>query len=224
MRPTAHSWSPHDLRDGHACASAACPIACAERVMIENARPELSPAMDTMLFTERSIWTMLHGIVLGGGALIGLSAALSALLTVRTPDVSGAVVERDGRYVGWLVALVAVALWLTVLVGTYINFPDYRATPPKGLTDLAQYPRSLLRASSGTAWRHSFAMEIKEHVPWIAAMLATAVAFVGLRDHPRLLHDPPVRRMAITLLAVCFVLVSVVSLLGVFINKVAPLE
>jgi hypothetical protein len=29
-----------------------------------------------MLFSERSIWTMVHGIGLGGGALVGLAAAL----------------------------------------------------------------------------------------------------------------------------------------------------
>jgi hypothetical protein len=29
-----------------------------------------------MLFTVRSIWTMTHGILLGGTALMGLSAAL----------------------------------------------------------------------------------------------------------------------------------------------------
>lgn len=29
-----------------------------------------------MLFSERSIWTMVHGIGLGGGALIGLAATL----------------------------------------------------------------------------------------------------------------------------------------------------
>jgi hypothetical protein len=30
----------------------------------------------SMLFSERSVWTMVHGIGLGGGALIGLAAAL----------------------------------------------------------------------------------------------------------------------------------------------------
>ena len=180
--------------------------------------------MDTALFTGRSIWTMLHGIVLGGGALLGLAAALFALMTVRAPLVADAATDRQARYVGWLVTFVAVALWLTVIVGTYVSFPSYRVTPPEGLTDLARYPRSLLQSRAGTAWLHSFAMEIKEHVPWIAAMLATAVAFVGMRDQPRLLRDGPVRRIAFTLLAICFALVSVVSLLGVFINKVAPLE
>jgi hypothetical protein len=67
-------------------------------------------------------------------------------------------------------------------------------------------------------------METKEHVPWIAAMLATAVAFVGVRCRSKLLSDASLNRMATALLAICFVLVSYLALLGVFINKVAPLE
>lgn len=180
--------------------------------------------MDTLLFSERSIWTMLHGVVLGGGALLGLSAALFGLATLRVPEPADVVGQRQERQLGWLTTFIAVALWLTVLVGTYISFPPYRATPPEGLTDLARYPRSLLQANPGTAWLHSFAMEIKEHVPWIAAMLATAVAVVGMRRPSPLLHDPASRRMATMLLATCFALVAGVSLLGVFINKVAPLE
>jgi heme A synthase len=184
---------------------------------------ERSP-MDTNLFTDRSIWTMLHGIVLGGGALLGLSAALFALVTMRPPRVEDAAPERQGRDIGWLTTFVAITLWLTVIVGTYVSFPPYRATPPEGLTDLTRYPRSFLLANPDTAWLHSFAMEIKEHVPWIAAMSSTAVAFVCVRHPSRLLHDAAVRRIAVTLLATCFVLVAVVSLLGVFINKVAPLD
>ena len=30
--------------------------------------------MDSRLFSERGIWTMIHGIVLGGGALLALAA------------------------------------------------------------------------------------------------------------------------------------------------------
>ncbi|HET6680298.1 MAG TPA: hypothetical protein VFG84_03805 [Gemmatimonadaceae bacterium] len=180
--------------------------------------------MDTLLFSERSIWTMLHGIILGGGALLGMSAALYTLVTVRVTEGWGAAAEAQARYLGWLLAGVAVLLWLTVLVGTYISFPPYRATPPEGITDLAAYPRAMLHAAPGTVWLHSFAMEVKEHVPWIAAMLATAVAFVGLRERSRLLTDASLRRMAVSLLVICFTLVSFISLLGVFINKVAPLE
>ena len=179
--------------------------------------------MDTMLFTERSIWTMIHGIVLGGGALMALSAALFSLRAMRTENASDAALNHS-RYLVWLTVLVAVVLWLTVLVGTYVTFPPYRATPPEGLTDLSQYPRSLIQANPGTAWLHSFAMETKEHMPWIAAMLSTAVAFIAVRYRSQLLSDAQLNRMATTLLAICFVLVSFVAILGVFINKVAPLE
>jgi hypothetical protein len=55
-------------------------------------------------------------------------------------------------------------------------------------------------------------------------MLATAVAFVGVRYRSRLLSDAQLRSMTTALLAICFLLVSFVALLGVFVNKVAPLE
>ena len=179
--------------------------------------------METLLFTNRSIWTMVHGIALGGGALMGLAAALFSLRAMRTADRSD-VVQDQSRYLAWLTVFVSVVLWLTVLVGTYVNFPPYRATPPAGLSDLIQYPRSLNQSNPGTVWLHAFAMEIKEHVPWIAAMLATAVAYVSVRYRSKLLTDSQLCRMATTVLGICFVLVAFVSMLGVFINKVAPLE
>jgi hypothetical protein len=180
--------------------------------------------MEPLLFSDRSIWTMIHGMGLGGGALLGLFAALFSMRAMGTADTAGGTAERQSRYLDGLTVLVAVLLWLTVLAGTYINFPPYRATPPEGLTDLSRYPRSLIQSNPGTAWLHGFAMEIKEHVPWITAMLATAVAFVTVRYRSRLLGDASLRSMTTSLLAICFLLVSFAAILGVFINKVAPLE
>ena len=180
--------------------------------------------MDPMLFTERSIWTMIHGIGLGGGALMALSAALFSLRAMRTDNAPQAVSANQARYLAWLIASAAVALWLTVLIGTYVTFPPYRATPPEGLTDLSQYPRFLIQSNPGTVWLHAFAMEIKEHMPWIAAMLATASAFIAARYRSQLLSDESLNRMVTMMLAICFAVVSFVALLGVFVNKVAPLE
>jgi hypothetical protein len=182
------------------------------------------PAMDTPLFSERSIWTMIHGVVLGGAALMALAAALFSLRAMRATDAPAAAARHESRYLTGLIVLAAVLLWLTVIVGTYVSFPPYRATPPEGLADLGQYPRALLLSDPRTAWLHSFAMEVKEHVPWIAAMLATAVAFVGVRYRSRLLSDGQLRGMSAALLAICFALAAAVALLGVFINKVAPLD
>jgi hypothetical protein len=176
-----------------------------------------------MLFTERSIWTMIHGIGLGGAALMGLAAALFYLYAAR-PSADSIDTVTDSRAFASVTVLTALALWLTVIVGTYVIFPPYRATPPPGATDLSQFPRALVLASPSTAWLHAFAMESKEHMPWIASMLTTAVAFVAVRYRSSAVRNRSLRSMSFTLLAISFALVSFVSLLGVFINKVAPLE
>jgi hypothetical protein len=180
--------------------------------------------MNDSLFSERSIWTMIHGIVLGGGALMAMAAALFSLRAMRARGPSHSIAENQWRYLAWVLGAAAAALWLTVLIGTYVSFPPYRATPPDGLTDLSRYPRALLRSTPDTIWLHALAMEIKEHVPWIAAMLATAVAFVSARYRSRILTDIRLNVMAARLLAICFGLASIVAVLGIFINKVAPLD
>ena len=180
--------------------------------------------MDHTLFSNRSILTMIHGIVLGGGALMALTAALFSLRAMRVADPSRASAPYGSPPLAWLLAFAATALWATIIIGAYVNFPAYRATPPQGLIDLAQFPRSLLQSKPETVWLHGFAMEIKEHMPWIAAMLASAVAFVAARYRSTLLTDRRMNGMATTLLAICFALASIVGVLGIFVNKVAPLE
>ncbi|MQA92456.1 MAG: hypothetical protein GEU90_19885 [Gemmatimonas sp.] len=176
------------------------------------------------LFSERSIWTMVHGILLGGGALLGLVAAIFHLYVTRIPPAVDGRSSNPSRAMARLTALVAGLLWLTVIVGMYVIFPPYRATPPEGATSLGQYPRALILSSPETAWLHAFAMETKEHVPVIAGILAAAVAFVAARYGSRLFESLQLRRMTMTLLVICFVLVAWVSLLGMFINKIAPLQ
>ncbi len=175
-----------------------------------------------MLFTDRAIWTMVHGIVLGGGALLGLGAALYALSTAGSSH-GQAVSPRQGRAFAWLNTAIAAVLWLAVITGTYIVFPPYRATPPAGTSDLTAFPRSLIQANPDTRWLHAFAMEFKEHAPWIAAMLATAVAFVSTTHRESVFTDRDLTRLAGAFLAITFALVAFVALMGTFVNKVAPL-
>ena len=176
-----------------------------------------------MLFSERSIWTMVHGIGLGGAALLGLAAALFYLYAAQRGPASTES-DQESRAFMALTVFTAVMLWLTVIAGTYIIFPPYRATPPSGAPDLSQFPRALVLASPSTAWLHAFGMEIKEHMPWIASMLTTAVAFTAVRYPTATLRNPWLRKMSIGLLAISFAVVSFVALLGIFVNKVAPLD
>jgi hypothetical protein len=178
-----------------------------------------------MLFSDRSLLTMLHGIVFGGGAMMALVAALFAIGLLLRPVRGPSFLAADAsRALAGLTVVIALLMWLAVLSGTYLVFPPYRATPPAGATELAAYPRALLLSEPGNRWLHAFAMEIKEHMPWLAAMLSTAVAYATVR-HPRVvLGDETVRRFTLALLAICFALASVAALLGTFVNKVAPLE
>lgn len=176
-----------------------------------------------LLFSDRSIWTMVHGLILSGGAMMALAAMLFALNTMTASSAAPAP-RRTSIALAWLSVSATVLLWLSVLMGTYKVFPLYRATPPEGLALLAAYPRAMLMASAETRWLHAFGMEIKEHMPWIAGMLTTAVAFITVRYRATLLADAALRRVASSLTAVAFVIVAVVALLGVFVNKVAPLQ
>ncbi|MDP3717848.1 MAG: hypothetical protein Q8T13_08820 [Acidobacteriota bacterium] len=176
-----------------------------------------------MLFSDRSIWTMVHGIGLSGAALAGLFAALfclQAMAAGRDPEANRA----QARALSGLLLFTAAALWASVLVGTFVVFPEYRLPPPAGTVDLGPYPRALLLGNPDTAWLHAFAMECKEHMPWIAAMLATAVAFVSTRYRSQLLTDTSLRRATMTMLLICFAIVGFIGLLGTLVNKVAPLQ
>jgi hypothetical protein len=176
-----------------------------------------------LLFSDRSVLTMVHGLVLSGGAMMAMAAMLFALRAMAAPNESAAL-RRSSGALAWLSVCTTVLLWLSVLMGTYRVFPLYRATPPEGFVSLAVYPRALLMASDQTRWLHAFGMEIKEHMPWIAAMATTAVAFLTVRYRASLLADAVLRRAAFTLTAVAFAIVAFTALLGVFVNKVAPLQ
>ena len=177
-----------------------------------------------MLFSDRSVITMAHGIGFSGAALLGLASSLFAMLVLRAGQGQAGPTRRQARLVTGLLCLSTGGLWLAVLAGTYGVFPLYRVTPPQGAADLAAYPRALLLASSDTAWLHSFAMEVKEHVPWIAVMLATAGTFVVWLDPIRVLRDALMFRSAVALVTISFALASWTGLLGILVNKVAPLK
>ena len=50
-----------------------------------------------MLFSDRSIWTMVHGMVLGGAALMGLAAALFSLYAAARVSPAAVARRRTNR-------------------------------------------------------------------------------------------------------------------------------
>ena len=114
--------------------------------------------------------------------------------------------------------------WATVIVGTYVVYPWYRAKPPAGTQGAAmvEYPKFLLVSKPATAEWHKFGMEWKEHVAWFAPIVATVVAFVVTRYGRQVANDPWMRRTLLFLFTVAFFSAAVAGMLGALINKVAP--
>ena len=83
------------------------------------------------------------------------------------------------------------------------------------------YPRYFLLSRPETAEWHKFGMEWKEHVAWLAPILATAVAYVVVTYGPRLAQDRKIRQALIVLFVLAFVAAGAAGMFGAFINKVA---
>lgn len=180
-----------------------------------------------MEFTERELYTVLHGLVLGTLFLLAFAGGAAGLWSLKESLLTDEGVRERMPRIKLGTSVMAIVAWLTVFTGTWIAYPWYRARPPEGtdLTDptvLADYPRYLLLAQEKTAEWHKFGMEWKEHVAWIAPLLATAVAFIVLYYGVELIRRNDMRRMLLVLFTLAFAAAGIAGLFGAFITKAAP--
>jgi len=176
-----------------------------------------------MTLTARESWAVIHGMMLGALFLLAFAGGLAELINLGSEWTTEAgIVKRVRRLIAgtWIMAIVA---WLTVITGTYIVYPWYRAKPPEG-ADLTMFPRSFLLSKPDTAGWHNFGMEWKEHVAWFAPILATAVAYMVTRYGTKLAKDEQVRHAIIVLFTIAFLTAAVAGIFGAFINKAAPIH
>lgn len=182
------------------------------------------------MLTSRQFWLMAH-LGLGVVFIHVFAGGITTLLQSRTPPAASAsprtrlyVVSRI-RDVVRAISTVGLALiaWLTVISGTWIVYPWYRAKPPPGEATRF-YPQAALEATQGLSVWHSFGMEWKEHVGWLAPFLATAVAFIVLRHSHLLDEDERLRKVVTTFFALSFAVAVIAGLLGAALNNVAPNE
>jgi hypothetical protein len=168
-----------------------------------------------MSLTDREFWTVIHGMVLGALFLLAFAGGLAGLYSLRWAFVTPTGLRERLPRLEIGTTVMAIVAWLTVITGTWIVYPWYRAAD-------ATSPRSVLLADPARALWHSFGMEWKEHVAWIAPLLATSVAFVIIYYGPRLAQEPRVRQALIVLFCIAFFAAAVAGIFGAFINKVAP--
>src|SRR5215208_7899549 len=168
-----------------------------------------------MELTTREFWALIHGIVLGGAFLVTFTGGLAGFYSLRAEYVTEAGIAERTRRLVLGTGVMAALTWLTVIVGTWIVYPWYRE-------DIPDSPRSRLLADPDTKDWHEFAMEWKEHVAWIAPLLATAAFFVVLYYRADLVRNPLARRIAMGLFVLAFLIAVVAGVLGALITKKAP--
>lgn len=182
-----------------------------------------------MEITGREFWTLVHGMGFGAAYLLAFAGGLAGLYSLRPQLVTAEGISERIMRLRWGMIIMATVVWLTVIVGTYVVYPWYRAKPAEGIDQTTQtqelkaYPRYWLLASQKTAEWHKFGMEWKEHVAWISPMLATAVAFAVWRYGKQLAQNRRARDMIIALFVLSFAIAGVAGVLGALITKAAPL-
>lgn len=176
-----------------------------------------------MELTLRESWALVHGMTLGALFLLAFAGGLAGLWSLRPQYVTAAGMrERMHRLNAgtWIMAIVA---WVTLITGTWIVYPWYRAKPPQG-ADLAHYPRYYLLSKANLAEWHTFGMELKEHIAWFAGPLATAAAFIVVRYGIRLAREDGIRKATMVVLTLAFVAAGIAGLFGALITKTAPVH
>jgi hypothetical protein len=169
-----------------------------------------------MELTYRETWTLVHGLILGTLFLLAFAGGLASLYSFRSELITEAGIRERIRRLKIGTTTMAVLAWLTIISGTWIVYPWYREPD-------ADSARSVLLSDPDTEQWHTFAMEWKEHIAWIAPMLATAAAFIVVYYGAGLVRNRPLRILAITLFVGGFVVAAIAGLLGALITKAAPI-
>ncbi|HRQ40201.1 MAG TPA: hypothetical protein PLD25_20005 [Chloroflexota bacterium] len=175
-----------------------------------------------MSMTIREFWTAAHGMIFGAVFLLAFGGGLAGLYSLRPELLTAEGLRERVKRVKLGTGVMAAIAWLTVVSGTYLVYPWYRATPPEGVTDLTLYPRSLLKADAALSGWHTFGMEWKEHVAWLAPILATAVFFIVLKYGTQLAEQRNLRHMTMVIYVLAFTAAAIAGLFGALITKAAP--
>jgi hypothetical protein len=170
-----------------------------------------------MHLSNHEWWGLIHGMGFGALFLLAFAGGLAGLYSLRPELVTAAGVTERMRRLRIGVVAMAVAAWGAVITGTWVVYPWYRAKTPTS-------PKSLLLANPATADWHTFGMEWKEHIAWLAPILATAVAFIVLDYGTNLIRHDRVRKTAIALYVLAFAFAAVAGALGALITKSAPVH
>jgi hypothetical protein len=177
-----------------------------------------------MALTFRDLITVIHGMGFGVLFMLAFSGAIGVIYATSSVGARWSSSQRETKMFRLYLTSMVVLAWLTVLSGSYLVYPWYRAAPPAGVTDLSGYPQRLLLSSPMTAGWHDFGMEWKEHIAWFTPIAMTMVAYVFVKYGPQLARQRQLRNAVLGFTAAAFLATAVAGLFGVFLNEYAPVR
>jgi hypothetical protein len=177
-----------------------------------------------MEISTHDLMTVLHGMGFGALFMLAFSGALAELYRISAPGVPTQVGTREQTVLGFYLLAMVILAWLTVFSGAYVVYPWYRAVPPAGVTDLANYPRRLLLSTGQTSEWHNVGMEWKEHVSWLAPIAMTMVAYVTWKYGRAIIQHRNMRIGVLGFAVAAFLATAVAGAFGAFLNKYAPVR
>jgi hypothetical protein len=170
-----------------------------------------------MQLTNREIWALAHGLVIGGPFLLAFTGALVALTGLRSDYMTAEGVRNQVARLRIGACLMAVMSWAIVLIGTWVLLPWYRE-------DVRDSPQSILLSDPDTRQWHEFADVWKTHVAFMAPILATAAATLVVYYGRSLARDRTARNVVLMLLLGAFAVSSLAALIGSLVTRVAPIR
>jgi len=177
-----------------------------------------------MEITTRDFFTVLHGMGFGALFMLAFSGALVELYRISAPGAPAQTGARAQQLLNLYLVVMVMLAWFTVLSGTYQIYPWYRAVPPAGVTDLAEYPRRLLLSSGRTSEWHNVGMEWKEHAGWLAPIAITMVAYVTMKYGRAIIQHRNMRIGVLVFAVAAFASTAIAGGFGALLNKYAPIK
>jgi hypothetical protein len=176
-----------------------------------------------MWFSSREFWTIIHGMVLGGLLLLAFSGVLVGLWSLRHNWVNETDLKKHVRILTWAICGLTILAWLTVISGTYLPYPWFRASPG-GQADLSHFPQAFLLSNPRLAFWEDYGMEWKEHLAWFAPILMTTVSFIVIRYGSRIAAERRILKALVVFLIIAFAASGIAGLVGAFVTKVAAVR
>ena len=170
-----------------------------------------------MHLTDREIWALVHGLVIGGPFLLGFTGGLVALAGLRSDHMTEAGIRSRVTQLRLSSSVMAAMGWAIVLIGTWVLLPWYGEDTPDS-------PKSILLSDPATRQWHEFADVWKTHVALLAPILATAAAALVVYYGHVLARDRTARNVVLGLLLGAFAVASLAALIGSLVTRAAPIR